>query len=630
MAFWNNWTRKKEPQTKEEPQAKALHTNAPAHWPKIATGSDEPAINWIAMGSSLATAFKAPEASVAFMRSFAYEDGVLEVPVWVTEKGRETGVFLYGKDDPDAAAQFSGVRALLAERENAKAVYYAPTALLPTRAATVLKAIDTPMFSKVTTPKADARYSLWWATPEDPRFTESPDRVLLDRWFEATEGYGYVIFTAFVNDLELAKGGASTYALPNQAFLHGVSGPGSTDLLLHASEEEGLFLAFDEATTTTARRHAFLRLLADFATPIRSTLSERGVPERAQEKGLTTWRAIRDQALAKEARGETGLSIHSIVVTDGQPNRIPAARSENERKAQPPAAGRELLDFGMDMIDRAVARLRSKTVAQSSQEQLGAPNVFPVIAAKVNDTLYERAMPYEDAQAAIAAAGRVLDEWPETKTVGVLVDAAMRENGQRVDILSVLLQDLGTSAAASLIQRYKTSPSGAIELLGRPTAMPNAAFVAPPFPGDPGPASAPDSGLMAIAAGALERIAAANAFGAHDDLDEPLGSPEAYIDHKDGMITMVLAMQGPIGAVSSLLGALGDPEHAAAQWVVYSFDDLIYIDGQRTRRLRLCVSRRGDAATAIMDQLYEGSETKGAFTLKGPPVFRRWAGPLLA
>ncbi len=181
MAFWDNWTKKKE-----------THTNAPAHWPKLAIEFDELAFNWILIGSSLATVLKAPEGSVAFMQSFAYEDGILEVPLLVTEKGKKTGVFLYGRTDKDAAAHFSGVRSVLAKRENATAVYYAPTPLSPTQAANVLKPIDTPMFSKVTTPKADARYSLWWATPEDPRFTDSSDRIQLDRWFEAMNGYGFV------------------------------------------------------------------------------------------------------------------------------------------------------------------------------------------------------------------------------------------------------------------------------------------------------------------------------------------------------------------------------------------------------------------------------------------------------
>lgn len=617
MAFWN-----KKAET---------HTNAPAHWPKITLDQfDNPGVNLIMVGSELAAMLNPPKVSMAFMESFVYEDGILEAPLVITEDGKKTAIFLYGKHDQDAAGHYSAVRALLKARENTAAVYYGPQSLAPAPPAKVLKPIDTPMFSVKSEPASNAQYSLWWATPEDPSFSSSQDRALLDRWFEAIDGYGYLLFTAFVNDLELVEKKQPAYALPSQAFLQPLSGPDSTDVMLYGSEEDGLFLAFDEKTTSAKRRRIMLRLLADFAGPYRAAIGESKLPTRPEERGLATWRRIRDEALAKEARGETGLTLHSVIVRDGQPQRNPHATSESERAAAPEVPGHDVLDFGMDLVDRVVARIKSKTIVQSSQEQLAVPNVFPVVAARAGGQVYERSIVAEDSPAAIAAAGRALDEWPDAEVVAVLIDAAIRENGQRVDILGVTVQSAGSTAAASLMQRYKTSASGAIELIGRPTAMPAEAFLEPRSAAPPGAPAAPDADLMAITNTALARITQVEAHGTgHADANEPIGSPEALIDHNGDMFTMVFAMQGALTAVGSLLEALQDPKYAAARWVVYWFDDVIYVDGVRDQRIRLCVSRRGDPVTAIIDQRYEGVETKGGFRLKGAPEFKRWGGSFL-
>lgn len=618
MAFWN-----RKPET---------HSNAPSHWPKVELGQfDNAALNLLTIGGALSPMLNPPKVSMAFMESFVYEDGILQAPLVITEDGHKTCVFVYGKQDRDAAAQYSAMRAILKARESAAAVYYGPEALTPVQPAKVLKPIDTPMFSKAEKPSDNARYSLWWATPDDPSFSASEDRALLDRWFEAIDGYGYLLFSAFVNDLDLVDPKQPAYGLPSQAFLQALSGPGSTDVMLYASEEDGFFLAFDEGTTSAKRRRIMLRLLTDFVGPYRAEIVKHKIPARTQERGLATWQRVRDEALAKESRGETGIGLHSVIVTNGQPVRSPHATSDRERQDQPAVPGREVLDFGMDLVTLVVARLQSKTIVQSSQEQLAGPNVFPIMAVKAGGHVYERSMPYEDPPVATAAAGRVLDEWPDAEMVAVLVDAAIRESGQRVDILGVQVQQVGNPASASLIQRYKTSDTGAIELVGRPTAMTGDPFVLPASSPPPGAPGAPGDDLMAIASKALARISQVEAHGrGHADADEPLGSPEALIDDGDEMCTTVFAMQGPLTAAGSLLRVLDDPRHAAAQWVVYWFDDLVYMDGVRDTRLRLCVSRRGDPSTAIIDQGYEGVETPGGFRLKGAPAFKRWGGPLLS
>ena len=74
----------------------------------------------------------------------------------------------------------------------------------------------------------------------------------------------------------------------------------------------------------------------------------------------------------------------------------------------------------------------------------------------------------------------MLDEWPDAEIVAVLVDAAIRENGVRTDVLDLKIEHRLGERAASLYQRYPVADGGALELVGRPTASPAERFLLPP------------------------------------------------------------------------------------------------------------------------------------------------------
>ena len=610
----------------------ATHTNAPRHWPKIELDQFEnPGINLIMIGGELASLVQPPKVTLAFMRDFLYDDGILRVPIVVEEAGVKTCVFTYSTHDPDAAAHYSGVRALLRSREQAGAVYYGPEALTPTKPAVVLQPIDTPFFSKDEEPK-DAEFALWWATEDAPRFTGCEERVFLDRWFQSLDGYGFLILTAFLRDLELAQGKDSIYALPSQPLLQPLLGPGDTRMLLHASEREGLFLAFDQATAPS-RRRALLRLLADFAVQYRRAIEAKGLAPRAEEKGpgLASWNAIRDAALAKEASGETGLTLHAVAVRDGQPRRDPSASGDRDRQTRPKAPEREELDFGMDLLDRVLARLKPGETAGSSDQALGGPNFFPVIAARVGADVLERQLPFEDAPVAQAAAGRALDEWPDAEIVAVLADAAIRENGARIDVFDLKIEHRTQERAAALFQRYRVADGGALELVGRPTATAAERFLlASSASRDP----APDASLTALARQALQTIVASltvlEPSGiCGDDPDDVLLSPSALVGRPGDPhpLTVRFMMQGPITAAMSCHAQL---QEKPAEWVVFHMDDLVSRNGIPDRRLRLCVQRRQDPGMAVFDQRYETPRKGKAFTLRGELEFKRWGGSMFA
>jgi hypothetical protein len=623
MAFWNR--------SKTQVKAPAeTHTNAPRHWPAVQmVDVDDRAMTVLAIGGQLASLHAPPASKMAFMQHFVYEDGIVEVPILVEENGAKTCIFVYPGRDQNAAAHYSGVRSLLKNRESISAVYYSATALTPTKAGDILEPIDTPMFSKADGDSGE--FALWWATPEDPVFSQSPDRALLDRWFDRMNGYGYLLFTAFVNDVELVEEAQKRdlYAMPAQPFTQLLTAPGGTSVLLHASAPEGLFLAFDQSTTSARTRHVLLTLLADFATKFREAIDAKKIPAREDENGLRIWTAIRDEAIAKEAAGGTGLTLHAVSLRDGQAMRSPHARTESERASAPPAPDHEELDFAMDLVDRVVARLQKQTVEQSSEDALGQPNLFPILAARAGGHVWERQMPFEDGEEAQAAAGRVRDEWRDAEMVAVLVDAAIRENGQRTDIFAVKVERAG-GASFDLIQRYKKSAAGHVELVGRPTVTPTGPFLQPP--NTTGPAQPPEAALVAFAEQALDEILKmmtitepSGIIG--DDPEEPLVMPSALVNRGESRPTVMrFALQGPITAAMSCYQMLAKEGGDA---VVFFIDDLVTKDGHPDRRLRLCVQRRGDPGTAIFDQHYEPPVTGTPFTRRGGLEFTRWGGSFL-
>jgi hypothetical protein len=618
MAFWST----KKPTT---------HTNAPRHWPDIQLDQfDNPGVNLVLVGAQLASIGKPRASRVAFLRDFLYEDGILRVPIVVEEGEQKTCVFVYSNRDANAAAHFSGVRTLLRSRENAGAVYYGPKALTPATAGDVLQPIDTPFFSKAPGPEQDAAFALWWATEDVPTLAGSDERSLIDRWFEAIDGYGFLLLTAFLKDLDLVKDKRGAYALPPQPLLQPLMGPGETRMLLHASESEGLFFAFDESTPAS-RRRVLLRLLADFAVLYRRAIEAKGLAPQENEKGpgLGCWRAIRDAALAKEAGGGTGLKLHAVRFQGGQPTRSPNATTAEDRAAQPQTPGREELDFGMDLLDRVIARLKNTRASGSTQAALGMPNFAPVIAAKVGADVFERRCPAEDAAEAQAAAARALDEWPTAEIVGVVVDAAIRENGKRTDVFDVKVENRASSRAGALFQRYRVGVDGGIELIDRPTAMPAESFL---LDADCHREPAPDDAVAALARRALDTIVSSltviEPSGMYcDDAEEALLSPSALlgIAGDPHPHTVRFMLQGPIAAAMSCCATLQDKP---AEWVVFHIDDLVSRNGAPDRRLRLCVQRRQDPGIAIFDQRYEAPRKGRPFALRGGLEFKRWGGSM--
>jgi hypothetical protein len=622
---------------------KRTFTNAPKQWPEVAlTPANMEAVQLLLLAAALDDGLKAQGITIAaFLRQYVYEDGILEVPLVVEDGDTTTCVFTYLDGDAKAAAHFSGARAILKERERVDVVFYAFAPIAPVPPAAVLKPIDTPMFAKMPKAPADAQYSLWWSTPEDPSFTTSDDRIQLDRWFEAINGYGYVVFSSFARLLELIEapkdGKPSLVRMPEQPYLLELVGPAQTPVMLHASAPKGFFLAFDQAQVSPRMRRAFLRLLADFATTFRALAeTHHNVATDPGELGLSVWQGIRDEALAQEAAGETGLTLQSIVVSGGQPVRIPQARSAREEAKLPLLPKPDILAFGVDAIDRAAATLQQGRVQRSSTEKLGSPNIDAAIIVRADGRTWHRALPYDDAAEVMAAAARVREDWPTADIVAVLMDAAIRENGtgERVDVLRALVQGRD-GIAADTYQRYAVDGSGTFTLVGRPVATPLAAFVPAPTPPPIRPYGQPHAELWAMVATALKFAESVHATGAtkadaastfHDDHARPK-MPTALVDRGEAQGTIVtFAMRGPLGSLALCPKMLEkDPQ---AVGIVFWIDDVLLLDGLPDRRLRFYVQRKDDPAAAIIDQRFTMATDDQPFAFTGKPTFVRWTDSL--
>jgi hypothetical protein len=621
VAFWNA----KKP---------TLHTNAPRHWPAIEAEHVGQPAGLIMIGAQFAALHRPPQSSIAFMQELVYEDGILRIPIVVQEGAQKTCDFVYGADFENSAAHYSGVRTLLRSRENAAAVYYSLAAIEPAKPGTVLQPIDTPFFSKGEIKEGDA-FALWWASAEASTFGGSDEKGHLDRWFEATDGYGYLLLTSFLRVLEMVKDTKTVYALPSQPLLQPVIGPGGTRMLLHASAQEGLFLACHESTPG-ARRRILARLLADFAVDYRKAIDGQKIPSRDDERGrgLATWRTICEEARVREEGSGAELKVHSVRVNDGQPQRSPHATTAAERAAAPQPPGRDELDFGMDIMDRVIARLKKRPATGSSESQLGMPNFFPIVAVKAGNDVFERHLPYEEHPVALMAAGRALDEWPEADVVAVIGDGAIRENGHRVDIFDVRVENRRAGRGGKLFQRYRVEAGGAVELIGRPTATPGERFLVETSAAR---TPAPHEALVALARKALDDIVGhikildpSGLSREEKDADGPLFMPSAFVEKADenaqGLMVR-FALQGPVTAAASCLEML---KKEPARSVVFYVDDLVEKNGADDRRLRLCVQRREDAGMAIFQQRYATPRHGPPFTLQDGLEFVRWTGSMWA
>lgn len=651
MGLWNSNTNTRPPVV--PPPGARTFTNAPRHWPPVSFAKAKAGPEqFFTIVGTLAEPLEKLGATMQTMRAYVYDDGVLEVPLVFEENGTTTCVFYYPAAGPDAAAHYASVRKLLKEREGATTVFYCPEPMGQGAPRPVLGLLDPRKFGKPQTPPVEARYAMWWTTPEDPVFTTSEDRVLLDRWFEALHGYGHVLLSVFLHELGVLPpqdGRPQLVGLPEDPFALPIVAPGGVAMVLKASTAEGFVLAFDTATVGAARRRTYLRLLVPLAEGCRARAAKERIPADADDVSLAAWRAARDEALDVEAAGQAADGLYVVDIAEGramtgavQPPPLPgdppplpeahghAATPPPLPQNGPPLPSNDAFDVAIGLIENAAAALREAKVVASTDDRLGTMNLSPVIVVKAGGRLWRRTLVYDGGDGAVAAAGRVREEWPDAGLVAVLMDGAIREDDTRVDCLRVLLQEGET--AASLFWRYATVAEGSIELYGRPAAQPVPAFVAPPQP-PPFVTSGFDAGLFGLASEAfayIEKfmtIAPVDAQAATRYRTQSLSMPFAMTWDDDSKPSFCkFALAGPHSAREACRGLLR--ERAPIHSVAFTFDDVLELDHRPHRRIRVHVQRRGMSAAAIVERPFELPRADAPFAFSGEPAFVRWTASL--
>jgi hypothetical protein len=492
------------------------------------------------------------------------------------------------------------------------------------------------MFTTWPAAVTDARYALWWPSPEDPAFAMSEDVLLLDRWFAAIDGYGHALFSALGSELGFVPkqdGRAQLMLLPEASYMHLTRGPDGSALMLHGSQDQGVYFAFDRATVTPARRRTLLRLLADFAERCRPVV-ERQVASAPVDRALLTWHDVREQMLALESTGATAEAIYEVVIAGGQVQReqpppLSASAPPVDAAARQGLPTDQALQFAARLLQATASDLQQqRTIARSTADALGGANVAPTIVAVVNGVVHRRQLYGESADLALTEMAHALEEWPAASLLVGVIDAAIRTDDGRIDVLRALVQE--RAAAGDLLWRYSTDAQGVLVLDSRPSVTVAAPFAGLPEPPPIGSAPVFDAACGARvdeAVGFLARLGSRPETRTAASANAPILMPFAMITRGTEPATQnAFAMMGPMKALQGCRRLLA--QDAGADSVVFGFDDLRDVDGMPDRRLRCYVQRRGMPQAAIVDQRFDLPFADRPLTLKGEWTFVRWTASI--
>jgi hypothetical protein len=623
-----------------------VSTNAPPHWPRLTADKwsiDAPEVNYLVLGAELLRAGEASgtDLDITYYKGLLYEDGIVTLPLVVEEKGQQTAVFAYGAANANASAHYSGMRALLRQREQINACYYAIGALSPTKSSNVIERLDTPHFHPTEQERPDAEYALWWPTPEDPRLADSPALSYLDRWFETLDGYDWLLFTSFVKTLELVEFEEDQlFALPEQAMMEQVDGPGDLKLYLHASKGEGLWTAFHIKDTSASDRNLLLKHLADLGAGHRKLIEEKDADGLAADKGraLGFWRTARDEALRKEANGESDLRVGYIVESGSARWRAPGASSAAERKeasarldySTSSGGSGDLGDFVFDQLDYALETV-VEAEPHTQNGEPNEPNLHPFVAIRKGDNVYRTTLHFFTEQEVIQTCPGIIREHGDVDMVAIVWDGIVRQGEERSDAILAQAQAKGDAECRFFGQRYRPPHGGQpAAALGNSFMSGTAPSLLPPVSREEPPPPPSDElrrFVQEVVGTTLKWIA--------------IGDPSGMNLYQEGMTLFSPNLELDVGdktlsnrfVFGNLLWATGASrkvitENKMSRKAVLVYDDVTTLNGKDARSLRFQASEPGAPCSWIFVQAYETPQGGKPFTIKGSLELLSHAEPL--
>ena len=626
-------------------------TNAPRHWPEIKVDpwmAGMETVHYLQVAATLGERLKASGAQLRFHDRHLYDEGVLTLPLVITEGEQRTAVLVYSAPGDQTAGHFAAVRTLLRQRDGWNTVYYAPEPILPARPAPILERLDTPHFGKPEKERPRAEYALWWPAPGDGDVGGSPALAHLDRWFKATDGYGALLFTAFVKDLGLAEKDDDEprlFGLPRQPVMEPVNGPGELPLYLHASEQEGLWLAFN-TKTPAAIRTRLLGLLANLGEGIRAAAKGKNIGRVDGEEGapLAWWRATREDARRKAAAGGEALRIGRIY--DEPPVRrrqagatTAAERQSTEEGLQP---SRALVIVANTAIDAAVDMINGNHAATPVDDlpepgQPAPPSLFPFLLVHAGGDTYGRVFWDSDPEEALDEAREMLASMDDVRTAAFVCDTFLRIGDERTDAILVRAHTAGDPRSMLMSQSYRPKRKGqAFAVLGNSSIMGrDGPLIAPrETPSGAGPGAEPAADVVACAREALDAtirlITVHDSSGASSvrDHNGPITSPWAHALKGSDRMTYRFAMMTPGQARDSCRQLTSrEPEVSA---IAFVYDEIILKNGVPKRSLHLIVQARHSPSTFHFIQRYASPRPGTRFETLGTMDVIGTAAPLFA
>ena len=255
-----------------------LATNAPAHWPTIAVAAWDTIKTWnnaepvaIALDRDFVAA--GTPCPILLYGSRLHDEGVLEVPIQVTDKGQKYCVFLYPSGAADSAEAFATTRQFIESDGSSRAVYYAPEPLGDAAPRNPYGPFRTRYIALFEDAVPAGEYAMWWATPGDSDFATSRTFQLLDAFYRACDSIETFVLADVLQ--ALGKGRGPRTALPDDSNRIAMYGPGE-QLLIFGASSKGLRIFFPVHSTDPHYRERLWKHVVEYARRFKSNLELAG------------------------------------------------------------------------------------------------------------------------------------------------------------------------------------------------------------------------------------------------------------------------------------------------------------------------------------------------------------------
>lgn len=299
-------------------------SNAPDGWPVLvspalpAPGGMANPVNVIFFSARLVDAFGSTEGRLkvaGLAQSRLEAEGVLEIPVVVSDSGRPVPVFAYPDASAQSAGHFAQARAVLEACGETTPVYFAPEPLPAAAPAGALRAFNPNLLNRRKEPLPPGHYAMWWSTQDDPDPRTSPCMASITRAYEALDRVETYALGALLRGVGAIKE-PSRVALPPGGSTLALSGPEGVPLVMSTSAEKGIGFHFAKDTTPARYRDAFCKLFAEFAADCRQQITGQGLPldPEAEDRPAAWWRLSQATIAQAADRGEAIHEVGTIAV----------------------------------------------------------------------------------------------------------------------------------------------------------------------------------------------------------------------------------------------------------------------------------------------------------------------------